>query len=508
MIAADLPDDGHTPQQPPPLEPAEIEELRKAKIYAESIVETIHEPLLVLTPDLRVRSANPAFYEHFEVDRASTEGRLIYELGNGQWNIPALRTLLEDVLPDSNVFNDFKVVHRFESIGERVMLINARRLDHVQFILLGIRDITEKHQAEAALRASEARLRALFDQTSVGIAQTDLNGRFTTVNQRYCEIVGRSAEELTRLRYSDITHPADAAENKPLFQGMVDTGESFIIEKRYLRPDGTSVWVNNAVTLIRDADGTPLHVMAVSFDVTAKKAAEELSRSNEALEQFAYVASHDLKEPLRKVQTFAGLLADEFGDVLGDTGRVYVERLQSASARMRALIDDLLTFSRVSTAPTSAAVVDLNTIVRGVLEDLEPRLKEKGADVEVEALPRVLANATQMRQLMQNLIANALKFHPPGVPPVVRVSAEPAEFDARGFQMVRVLVEDRGIGIEPQYLERIFKPFERLHGRGAYEGTGMGLAICKRIADRHGGSIAVRSESGTGSTFIVELPAT
>jgi signal transduction histidine kinase len=232
----------------------------------------------------------------------------------------------------------------------------------------------------------------------------------------------------------------------------------------------------------------------------------ELTRSNGELEQFASVASHDLQEPLRKVQTFGDQLERRFAVDLNEEARDYLQRMRSASARMSVLIDDLLRFSRVTTHAKPHIPVDLDRIARDVLQDLEARLQESKGSVVIEALPMVEADPTQMRQLLQNLIANALKFHREGAPPVVRVA--PAESPQPG--MVAFTVSDNGIGFESNYEERIFRVFERLHPRDVYAGTGIGLALCRKIVERHGGQISGEGRvdgPNPGATFTVVLPA-
>ncbi len=229
----------------------------------------------------------------------------------------------------------------------------------------------------------------------------------------------------------------------------------------------------------------------------------ELQRSNGELEQFASVASHDLQEPLRKVQTFGDQLQRRYAHQLDDEANDYLQRMRNASARMSTLIDDLLRFSRVTTHAKPHVAVDLNRIAHDVLLDLETRVAETGGTVELGDLPVVQADPTQMRQLLQNLIGNALKFHRPGVPPVVRIgTAGPADPGR-----VALTVSDNGIGFEAVYGERIFQVFERLHPRDVYAGTGIGLALCRKIAERHDGTITAESRPGAGSTFTVVLPA-
>jgi PAS domain S-box-containing protein len=230
-----------------------------------------------------------------------------------------------------------------------------------------------------------------------------------------------------------------------------------------------------------------------------------LERSNQELQDFAYVASHDLQEPLRKIQAFGNLLEDEYGKKLGD-GSDYLDRMRNAASRMSVLIEDLLAFSRVTTKANPIAKVDLNVIAREVLDDLEIRLQESAGTVKVGRLPNVCADPFQMRQLLQNLISNALKFSPDGVPPRIKVYAETLPSKAGTIQSCQLCVEDNGIGFDEKYLDRIFSVFQRLHSKEAYQGTGIGLAICRKIAERHGGSITARSQPGKGSTFIVTLP--
>lgn len=231
----------------------------------------------------------------------------------------------------------------------------------------------------------------------------------------------------------------------------------------------------------------------------------ELRRSNRALEEFASVASHDLQEPLRKIQQFGDRLDKKLGPVLDETNRDYLRRMLDAAGRMRALISDLLTYSRVSTKVQLPVRVNLTDVVRGVVGDLDGRLQQAGGRVECGELPELDAEPTQMRQLFQNLIGNALKFQKPDVPPVVRVAGQIVEGD--GGPRVEIEVADNGIGFDEKYSDKIFHLFQRLHGRDEYEGTGMGLAIVRKIVEQHGGAIAARSRPGEGTTFVVTLPA-
>jgi signal transduction histidine kinase len=233
-----------------------------------------------------------------------------------------------------------------------------------------------------------------------------------------------------------------------------------------------------------------------------------LNQSNRELEEFAVVASHDLQEPLRKILAFGDRLATRHAGGLGAEGVDYVRRMRDAARRMQMLVDDLLKLARVTTRAQPFERVDLTAIARTVVGDLEIRLAQSGGRVEIEPLPSVEGDPVQMRQLLGNLIANALKFARDGVAPLVRVSGRLVD-DRAGdaSSLARIEVSDSGIGFNEAYLDRIFVPFERLHARQQYEGTGMGLAICRKIVERHNGSITARSTPGAGSTFIIDLPA-
>lgn len=231
----------------------------------------------------------------------------------------------------------------------------------------------------------------------------------------------------------------------------------------------------------------------------------ELQRSNQELQDFAYVASHDLQEPLRKIQAFGNLLEDEYGAGL-DEGKTYLDRMRNAASRMQVLINDLLMFSRVTTKALPFSQINLTVIAKEVVVDLEALVNATEGTIEIAELPIIEADPLQMRQLLQNLIGNALKFHRPGIPPHVRVSAEVQVNPQTDEEQCLLAVEDNGIGFDEKYLDRIFIVFQRLHGRGEYEGTGIGLAVVRKIVERHRGTITARSTVGNGSTFLVTFP--
>jgi light-regulated signal transduction histidine kinase (bacteriophytochrome) len=229
--------------------------------------------------------------------------------------------------------------------------------------------------------------------------------------------------------------------------------------------------------------------------------ATELERSNRELQDFAYVVSHDLQAPLRKVDVFGDRLLTNYSGLLDERGQDYIRRMQNASSRMRSLIEDLLLFSRVTTQAKPFTAVNLNNVIAAVLADLETKIDESNGRVICEELPTIEADPTQMNQLFQNLIENALKFQRQGVPPVIMIASQTTQNEA-----ILITISDNGVGFEQHYEDRIFKVFERLHTQDEYEGTGIGLAICRRIIERHHGRVTVKSQPDEGTQFTIVLP--
>lgn len=228
---------------------------------------------------------------------------------------------------------------------------------------------------------------------------------------------------------------------------------------------------------------------------------DALTSLNAELEQFAYVACHDLQEPLRKIQIFGGRLKTGYGEVLDERGRDYLARIENAASRLQDLVKSLFQLSQIDKDPRPLVHVDLMQTLAEVRQDLEARLDQTGGHIEAETLPTVIGDPLQIRQLLLNLIGNGLKYHRTDTPPVVRVTASVLDGSA-----CQIAIQDNGIGFEEEYLDRIFQPFQRLHGVTEYEGTGIGLAICRKIVDRHGGGLTAKSMLGQGATFLVTLP--
>lgn len=388
----------------------------------------------------------------------------------------------------------------------------------LSFILLAVlfsahRTITRRRAAATA--AANQRLSQILMTAAEGIYGIDGNGIVTFINPRACEMLGYEEHELIgRDMHATVHHSRRDGSIYPReecgihFPGI--PGES---------TDGDVFWTKAGQPIPIESSSSPLDMTdkskgaVITFrDITNRKRdelalrryAQELKRSNSELQEFAYAASHDLQEPLRKIQAFGERLNNKCYDALDETGRHYLERMVDASTRMRRLIDDLLSYSRVNSKTTSFLPVELSTVVADVLSDLEPRIVAEDAKIRVGDLPAIEADPGQMHQLFLNLIANSLKFRRPGVTPSISIEGN-VEVGENGA-MVRIAVADNGVGFEPRHAERIFGMFERLHGRDEFDGTGVGLATCRKIAERHAGELTAWGEPDAGAVFTLLLP--
>lgn len=358
-------------------------------------------------------------------------------------------------------------------------------------------------------------LMAAIDEAAI-VAVTDKQGVITYVNKKFCAISQYSEEELigkTHRLINSHYHP------KEFFHDIwksISSGRTWEGEIRNRAKDGSFYWVHTTIVPFMDKDGSPEQYIAVRYEITERKMAEEqlkvyakkLEVSNQELQDFASVAAHDLQEPLRKIQSFAHRVKVKSKDTLAPEALDYMDRVQASAKRMQILINDLLTYSRVTTKAKPFTLISLNETMKQVCSDLEIRIEQSHGKVNFKDLPEIEADTTQMHQLFLNLVGNGLKFHKPNQPPIVDIHAEIEESSIFGKDksLCRIYVKDNGIGFDEKYLDRIFTIFQRLHGRHQYEGTGIGLAVCRKIVDRHGGVITAKSQLYEGSTFIITLP--
>jgi two-component system sensor kinase FixL len=364
---------------------------------------------------------------------------------------------------------------------------------------------------------------ALFESTTEGIIISNRDGEIIKINPsaermfRYKpgELIGKKVELLVPKRvvgkHEGYRHEFNA---HPKARSM-----GIGLDLYAVRSDKTEFPVEISLSFFKRND--ELHVISFIIDITQRKKsedeilnakanlesyAEQLKLSNKELEQFAYVASHDLQEPLRKIQAFGDRIKLDKTNVLNETSKDYLERMLNAAGRMQNLINALLTFSRVSSQAKPFKKIDLNLVFKEILSDLEVAIESSGAQIQLSALPWIEADPTQMWQLFQNLISNALKFHKPGAKPILSITCEEVYYPAHGkLKCARIAIADNGIGFNEKYLDKIFNIFQRLESAN-YKGTGVGLAICKKIVQRHGGEITAKSDPGHGSAFIVTIP--
>jgi len=372
------------------------------------------------------------------------------------------------------------------------------------FVVFAWRSIrSHRFQSITAARAAVEILDTMADALFV----IDAEARVRVTNEAVRKLFGYAESEILGKTIDTLEYVDPEASFSRTLGDMLRRAPIRDEERVFRTKNGERIDVSISVSSLHEREVEGGAVVIVR-DIRERKRVEQemldftiqLQQSNRELEDFAYVASHDLQEPLRKIQAFGDRLKVKYAETLVGDGIDYLDRMQKAAGRMQALINDLLVFSRITTKAQPFAAVDLEEIAHEVVHDLEVRIHQAGGEVIVGALPAIDADALQMRQLLQNLVGNGLKFHRPDLPPRVEISGKVFNNTAE------ITVSDNGIGFDEKYADRIFTMFERLHGRAAYEGTGIGLAICRKIAHRHGGEIRANSVPGAGAQFVVTLP--
>jgi PAS domain S-box-containing protein len=365
-------------------------------------------------------------------------------------------------------------------------------------------------ESTAALEASEARYRRLHQTMRDAFVQMDMAGRIVDSNDAFQQMLGHEKKALLSMKEADLTPPNwRTAVAKIVSEQVLPLGRSEVFEKEYLRADGSRFPAELRTFLMTDDAHNPIGMWSIVRDVTQRKQAEieredairALKQSNEDLQQFAYVASHDLQEPLRMVASYTQLLAERYEDQLDEKAHKFIHYAVDGAARMQILIRDLLAFSRVETCAQEFKPVDSRSALDIAIANLKTIIDETGTLMTTGDLPNVQADESQLTLVFQNLISNGIKFCKPSTTPRIHVSAQRVE------ERWRFAVQDNGIGINSKYDKRVFVIFQRLHTRHEYPGTGIGLAMCKRIVHRHGGRIWFESSPGKGATFYFTLPS-
>lgn len=404
--------------------------------YSNAIIATLHEPLVILDKNLKIKTTNKAFFSLFKLEKEDTEGKLLFELENKQWNIPSLRELLEHIIPKNTSFHNYKVTHEFPRIGEKVFLLNASKIiqkshgDHL--ILLSFNDITE------AMKVQKIEL----DMFTKNIEES------RNYNLKLEEAVNERTKQL-------------------------DLSNKSLAEK------------NN-----------------------------ELGKMNKELEAFAYVSSHDLQEPLRKIQTFVERIMEKEKGNLSSNGKNYFRFIQKSANNMQLLIEELLNFTSLNSAERKFETLKLSDIIQDVKKEIKEDLEDSKTIIEMQEMCEAMVIPFQFRQLMINLISNSIKFTKPDTPVKITISSKVIEReriktleDLTSELYCHISVSDNGIGFDQEFEKRIFEVFEKLHSKDDYPGTGIGLAIVKKVVENHNGIISVKSEINKGTTFDIYIPA-
>jgi len=502
------------------------QESKAARDLAEATLRTARDPLVILHADLRVKTANAAFYKTFHATPDQTEGRLIYELGNGQWRIPRLRQLLEEILPRNSFFDDFEIVHDFPHIGRRTMLLNSRRLkteNATQLIFLSIEDITESREARAAITRSEIRYRRLFEAAQDGIIVLDpFTRKITDSNPFMTRLLGYERAEFVGKELWEIGLLKDEKASQAAFREL--QGRGFI---RYEDlPLETKTGERREVEFVSnlyDEDGQQV-IQCNIRDITARKltdaalltANDELraaqrtaERASRAKDDFLAALSHELRTPLTPVLLAAADLRDD--ERLPSDARAELAMMERNITLEARLIDDLLDLTKITHGklPFRAEPCDAHHLIALAIEIVQDDARAKGLTIERSLATRhswLMADPSRFQQVIWNLLRNAVKFTPRDG----RISlAARDETGPAGETWLRIEVCDSGIGIDPERLEQIFQPFDQggLTGDHRFGGVGLGLAIARAVVDLHGGRITAQSAGvNRGATFVVTLP--
>ena len=557
-----------------------------ARDYADSIIATVREPMLILDKNLRVKTANQAFYSFFLVNEKQTERNLIYNLGNRQWDIPILRTLLEEILPDKKSFVDFEITHNFPEIGEKQLLLNAREIINItgseKLILLAIEDYTERNEAKR-LAASELFNRNLLENNPDCVKLLNKEGRITFMNNNgMClmevddfknienkfwwqiwadknqDIVINSVKKAVEGEKIQFQAFQETAKGTPKWWDVIVSsveiaGEQQILsvsrditeqvlarnknlenEQRHTKELEEKVQqrtfeLSNANELLntiniekekRSAELTIANKELHFQNIEKEKRADELGVANKELQAFNYISSHDLQEPLRKIQTFASLIAENEYEFLSEKGKDYFHRIENSAKRMQTLIEDLLAYSRTSVPERNFVKTDIRKLIEEVVYEIADLLQQKNVTIEMKDICEADIIPFQIRQVLTNLITNAIKFSKPNISPLIEIACkidnatnfanEIAILSIEKLSAIkdycRITIKDNGIGFHPQYKEKIFEVFQRLHGKKEYAGTGIGLAIVKKIVHNHNGLITAEGRMQHPATFSLYLP--
>jgi len=533
--------------------------VKEAYDYANDIVETVREPLLILDSGLKVITANRSFYENFLVDPEETEGRYVYELGNGQWEIPELRKLLQEVLPEKKSFSDFEVAIEFPDIGRKTMMLNAREIrkevthptpsslweeEYDGMILLSIEDITERKKIEDAqlflVQSGWVASGEDFFQSLARYLAENLGMDYVCIDRLLGE--GLSAQTVAiffdgkfedNVSYTLKDTPCGDVVGKTICtfsKGVRDLFPKDVILQEMMAESyvGTTLWSSGGqpIGLIAIIGRKPLlnpQLAEWMLRMAAVRAAGELERrqTEEALktlnrelqsttselkaaykdmESFSYAASHDLRSPLRTMEGFSNILLEDYAEKFDDKGKDLLNRVRNGAIKMNQLIGDLLAFSSISTKEIRKSEFNMEALAQKLVDELKPMIGERNIKLEIKQLPPSYGDLTMINQVLVNLLSNAIKFTQTRDAPIIEINGY-KEKDENVYY-----VRDNGIGFDMHLSDKLFGLFQRIHSSKEVEGTGIGLVIVKNIVEKHGGRVWAKGKPDTGATFYFTLP--
>ena len=479
-----------------------VEDVVVMYAYAEAIVETVREPLVILDGDLRIKTANKSFFDTFQVTKRETYNKLIFELGNNQWNIPELRRLLLEILPKNSHFDDFEVTHKFEDIGTRSMILNARRIvlegHKTELILLAIEDITERRESESKLRESEQHYRWLVEQVKDHIIySTDKDGLITDWNKAAEQITGYMKDEVKGKFHGLIYTPEDNKQNIP-GEEMNTAGSrgKAVNERWHMRKDKSLFWGSGMVTPIRDEIGNLQGYSKVMRDITTH--IEQEKRKDD----FLSIASHELKTPITSIKAYVQLLAQRLTGSDDKKNAYFIANIDNQINKLVVLINDFLEVSKIEAGKLvfNKKKFDMNSLIKRITTDIQYMSETHQIKKIGELSKSVYGDEDRIAQVLINLLTNAIKYSPQSNEIIVTSKLSSDE--------VIISVQDFGIGIPNKKQKNIFDKYFQVTEKGeeGKKGFGLGLYITAEIIRQHNGKIWVESTKGKGSTFYFTLP--
>jgi len=489
-----------------PLSKIKLKSTEEVNEFAENIINTVREPLLLLDKELRVVKVSRSFYNFFKVNSGETIGKLIYDLGNHQWDIPKLRELLETILPEKTTFDNYEVEHDFSTIGKRIMLLNARQIERAlgkeKIILLAIEDITKRKQAEETLRKSESQLHTLVQTIPDLIWLKDINGVYLSCNTMFelffgakeTDIVGKTDYDFIDRELADFFLEND---RKAMAAGKPTSNEEWIT----FEDDGHRAFLDTIKTPMYDSRGELIGILGIGRDITERKQAEESILADKLKTEFLAQMSHEIRTPINAIVGNVDFLNESFGNKMDSDARECFDSINLATKRIIRTVDLILNAADLQTSgyKLHLVTVDLNSeILNKLHKEHQLYAKQKGLEFIYSCKEKdtnVIADHYSIFQIFSNLIDNAVKYTIKGKVEIV--------LEKNKLGIVIVEVKDTGIGISKEYIPRIFEPFtQEDHGyTRSFEGNGIGLALVKKYCELNNIILEVESEKNVGSTF-------